>query len=123
MGFQTDGSCKKVIPLIWTSFPEGPERDFLCVCAVDEGACKLVQTTYEYLLQAIDTVKTGVQYREQGTIIQQHTQAMGFLLYTGTVGLGSTSSPIQPSHVPHYTKNKAVGMMKSGHVFTVEPMS
>ena len=25
-------------------------------------------------------------------------------------------------NVPHYPKNKAVGMMKRGHVFTIEPM-
>jgi methionyl aminopeptidase len=24
--------------------------------------------------------------------------------------------------VPHYSKNKAVGFMKKGHVFTIEPM-
>uniref|UniRef100_A0A8C5KC53 Methionyl aminopeptidase 1 n=1 Tax=Jaculus jaculus TaxID=51337 RepID=A0A8C5KC53_JACJA len=41
---------------------------------VDEGARKLVQTTYECLMQAIDA------------------------------------------------ENKAVGVMKSGHVFTIEPM-
>ena len=25
-------------------------------------------------------------------------------------------------NVPHYAKNKAVGVMKPGHVFTIEPM-
>lgn len=25
-------------------------------------------------------------------------------------------------NVPHYAKNKAVGVMKAGHAFTIEPM-
>ena len=25
-------------------------------------------------------------------------------------------------NIPHYAKNKAVGMMKAGHIFTIEPM-
>lgn len=25
-------------------------------------------------------------------------------------------------NIPHYTKNKAVGVMKAGHTFTIEPM-
>jgi hypothetical protein len=32
--------------------------------------------------------------------------------------LGVAGAP----NVPHYPKNKAVGMMKKGHVFTIEPM-
>jgi len=24
--------------------------------------------------------------------------------------------------IPHYSKNKAIGMMKPGHIFTIEPM-
>ena len=27
-----------------------------------------------------------------------------------------------PPQIPHYKKNKAVGLMQPGHVFTVEPM-
>ena len=27
-----------------------------------------------------------------------------------------------PPTIPHYAKNKAVGVMRAGHVFTIEPM-
>ncbi|XP_071470624.1 methionine aminopeptidase 1 isoform X6 [Marmota flaviventris] len=89
---------------------------------VDEGARKLVQTTYECLMQAIDAVKPGVRYRELGNIIQKHAQANGFSVVRSYCGHGIHKLFHTAPNVPHYAKNKAVGVMKSGHVFTIEPM-
>nr|KAF6392873.1 methionyl aminopeptidase 1 [Pipistrellus kuhlii] len=89
---------------------------------VDEGALKLVQTTYECLMQAIDAVKPGVRYRELGNIIQKHAQANGFSVVRSYCGHGIHKLFHTAPNVPHYAKNKAVGVMKAGHVFTIEPM-
>ncbi|XP_023384174.1 methionine aminopeptidase 1 [Pteropus vampyrus] len=89
---------------------------------VDEGARKLVQTTYECLMQAIDAVKPGVRYRELGNIIQKHAQASGFSVVRSYCGHGIHKLFHTAPNVPHYAKNKAVGVMKAGHVFTIEPM-
>merc|ERR1712222_6089 len=44
---------------------------------------------------------------------------MGVRAYCGhSIGTLFHTSP----NVPHYKKNKAVGVMKEGHVFTIEPM-
>ncbi|NXW09306.1 MAP1 aminopeptidase, partial [Fregetta grallaria] len=89
---------------------------------VDEGARRLVQTTYECLMQAIDAVKPGVRYRELGNIIQKHAQANGFSVVRSYCGHGIHKLFHTAPNVPHYAKNKAVGVMKPGHVFTIEPM-
>uniref|UniRef100_A0A8C9X5F1 Methionine aminopeptidase n=2 Tax=Sander lucioperca TaxID=283035 RepID=A0A8C9X5F1_SANLU len=89
---------------------------------VDEEAKKLVQTTYECLMQAIDSVKPGIRYRELGNIIQKHAQANGFSVVRSYCGHGIHRLFHTAPNVPHYAKNKAVGVMKPGHVFTIEPM-
>eukprot|EP00397_Hematodinium_sp_SG-2012_P041177 GEMP01045289.1.p1 GENE.GEMP01045289.1~~GEMP01045289.1.p1 ORF type:complete len:347 (+),score=59.60 GEMP01045289.1:61-1101(+) len=62
---------------------------------IDPDTKRLVQGAYDCIIEAIKHCKPGTLYREVGNII---------------------------SKVPHYEKSKAVGTMKAGHVFTIEPM-
>ncbi|XP_069125180.1 methionine aminopeptidase 1-like [Argopecten irradians] len=89
---------------------------------VDEGSKKLVKTTYECLKFAIDEVKPGVRYREMGNIIQKHAQAHGYSVVRSYCGHGIHQLFHTAPSVPHYAKNKAIGVMKPGHSFTIEPM-
>uniref|UniRef100_A0A673IQE9 Methionine aminopeptidase n=1 Tax=Sinocyclocheilus rhinocerous TaxID=307959 RepID=A0A673IQE9_9TELE len=100
----------------------GDLNETFFVGEVDEGAKRLVQTTYECLMQAIDSVKSGIRYRELGNIIQKHAQANGFSVVRSYCGHGIHKLFHTAPNVPHYAKNKAVGVMKPGHVFTIEPM-
>uniref|UniRef100_A0A672S8N8 Methionine aminopeptidase n=1 Tax=Sinocyclocheilus grahami TaxID=75366 RepID=A0A672S8N8_SINGR len=100
----------------------GDLNETFFVGEVDEGAKRLVQTTYECLMQAIDSVKPGIRYRELGNIIQKHAQANGFSVVRSYCGHGIHKLFHTAPNVPHYAKNKAVGVMKPGHVFTIEPM-
>ncbi|KAG5848239.1 hypothetical protein ANANG_G00096350 [Anguilla anguilla] len=61
-------------------------------------------------------------YRELGNIIQKHAQASGFSVVRSYCGHGIHKLFHTAPNVPHYAKNKAVGVMKPGHVFTIEPM-
>lgn len=67
-------------------------------------------------------VKPGIRYRELGNIIQKHAQANGFSVVRSYCGHGIHKLFHTAPNVPHYAKNKAVGVMKPGHVFTIEPM-
>ncbi|MGH0154505.1 UNVERIFIED_CONTAM: hypothetical protein FKN15_029400 [Acipenser sinensis] len=100
----------------------GDLNETFFVGEVDEAAKKLVQTTFECLMQSIDSVKPGVRYRELGNIIQKHAQANGFSVVRSYCGHGIHKLFHTAPNVPHYAKNKAVGVMKPGHVFTIEPM-
>uniref|UniRef100_A0A8P4KGT7 Methionine aminopeptidase n=1 Tax=Dicentrarchus labrax TaxID=13489 RepID=A0A8P4KGT7_DICLA len=100
----------------------GDLNETFYVGEMDEEAKKLVETTYECLMQAIDSVKPGVRYRELGNIIQKHAQANGFSVVRSYCGHGIHRLFHTAPNVPHYAKNKAVGVMKPGHVFTIEPM-
>lgn len=85
-------------------------------------AKKLVETTWECLQKSIEIVKPGEKYREIGNVIQKHAQASGFSVVRSYCGHGIHSLFHTAPSVPHYAKNKAVGVMKPGHVFTIEPM-
>ncbi|XP_051822658.1 methionine aminopeptidase 1-like [Antechinus flavipes] len=117
-----DGDIVNVDITIYRNGYHGDLNETFFVGEVDESARKLVQTTYECLMQAIDAVKPGVRYRELGNIIQKHAQANGFSVVRSYCGHGIHKLFHTAPNVPHYAKNKAVGVMKPGHVFTIEPM-
>ncbi|XP_074648327.1 methionine aminopeptidase 1-like [Tubulanus polymorphus] len=100
----------------------GDLNETLFVGNVDEKSRTLVRVTYECLDQAIQNVKPGVKYREIGNIIQKHAQSHGFSVVRSYCGHGIHSLFHTAPNVPHYAKNKAIGIMKPGHTFTIEPM-
>ena len=89
---------------------------------VDEESKRLVKTTRECLDKAIAACKPGALYRDMGNIISNHAHANGFSVVRSYCGHGVGELFHCLPNVPHYGKNKAVGMMKPGHVFTIEPM-
>jgi len=83
---------------------------------------KLVTTTYECLQKAIEIVKKGTMYREVGEIISKHANKNGFSVVRSYCGHGIGRLFHCAPSIPHYAKNKTVGVMKPGHIFTIEPM-
>jgi methionyl aminopeptidase len=93
-----------------------------CVGKVDEQGQKLVKNSRKCLDEAIKLVKPGALYRDLGTIIEKTANEDGFSVVRTYCGHGVNSLFHCPPNVPHYANNKAVGTMKPGHVFTIEPM-
>ncbi|KAI9503669.1 Methionine aminopeptidase 1 [Coemansia spiralis] len=89
---------------------------------VNEKSKKLVKTTRECLQKAISLVKPGVRYRDLGAVIESHATANGFSVVRSYCGHGVGKMFHSAPNVPHYAKNKTIGIMKPGHVFTIEPM-
>lgn len=88
----------------------------------DEDSLNLVKTSYECLMAAIEQVKPGVRYRDVGTFIQKRATESGCSVTRTYCGHGIHSLFHTAPSIPHYAKNKAIGVMKAGHVFTIEPM-
>lgn len=82
----------------------------------------LVENTYKSLAQAIAYCKPNAMYREVGNIIANHVEPLGLSVVRSYTGHGIGRIFHQAPQVPHYAKNKAVGFMKPGHIFTIEPM-
>lgn len=94
---------------------------FLCG-NVDIESKALMKASYESMMYAIAECRPGIMYREIGNIISKVAEERGFSVVRAYCGHGiGTLFHTAPS-VPHYRRNKAVGIMKPGHVFTIEPM-
>lgn len=88
----------------------------------DEKTKTLVSSAYQCMMNALSAVKPGVRYREMGAIISKHADTAGLAVVKTYCGHGiGTQFHCAPS-IPHYRGNKAIGVMKVGQVFTVEPM-
>ena len=61
-------------------------------------------------------------YRQMGNIIANTVEPLGYSIVRTYTGHGVGAMFHQAPQVPHYSPNKAVGFMKPGHVFTIEPM-
>ncbi|EGW35783.1 uncharacterized protein SPAPADRAFT_58988 [Spathaspora passalidarum NRRL Y-27907] len=83
---------------------------------------RLVETTRESLDLAIQAVKPGIAFRDLGAIIEKHAHENNCSVVRTYCGHGCGALFHCQPNVPHYAKNKAVGIAKPGMVFTIEPM-
>lgn len=100
----------------------GDANETYLVGDVDDHSKYLVKTTYESLMLAISNVRPGVKYCEMGNIISKYVEPKGFSVVRSYTGHGVGRMFHCAPSVPHYSNNKTRGVMRPGHVFTIEPM-
>jgi len=100
----------------------GDLNETFMVGNVDDEGKKLVKTAFDCLSAALSMVKPGTLYRDLGTAIHKVASANKCSVVRTYCGHGIGSLFHTAPNVPHYHKNKAKGVMRPGHVFTVEPM-
>ncbi|KAI8972462.1 peptidase M24, structural domain-containing protein [Pilobolus umbonatus] len=93
-----------------------------CVGNVDAKGKQLVNTARECLEKAIALVKPGIRYRDFGKVIEDHAKKNGFSVVRTFCGHGINQLFHCAPNVPHYANNKAIGIIRPGHCFTIEPM-
>ncbi|KAJ3725988.1 peptidase M24, structural domain-containing protein [Lentinula raphanica] len=89
---------------------------------IDEDSQKLIRTTRESLDAAIKMCKPGALFRDIGKTIEPIARANGCAVVRTYTGHGIHELFHPSPNIPHYAKNKAVGTMKTGMTFTIEPM-
>lgn len=105
--------------------PEGFHADLnetYLIGTVDARGRRLVKCAYECLQAALAACAPGVPYRELGAVISRVAARDGYSVVKSYCGHGVGKLFHCAPNVPHYAKNKAVGVMRVGHMFTVEPM-
>lgn len=83
---------------------------------------RLVETTRQCLDLAIAHAKPGVAFKEFGDVIEKHAKSQGLGVVKTYCGHGVNTLFHCAPNVPHYAKNKAVGRLRPGMTFTIEPM-
>ena len=83
---------------------------------------KLVRTTYEAMMKAIKIVKDGVYLGDIGSTIQSYVEAEGFSVVQDFCGHGIGQEFHKEPNVLHYGEKGTGVKIKSGMIFTIEPM-
>lgn len=85
-------------------------------------AKRLVEVTEECLRRAIAEVKPGARIGDLGAAIQEYAHSQGFSVVQDFVGHGVSHVFHTAPQVPHYGKRGTGTRLRSGMVFTIEPM-
>ncbi|CDM96571.1 MAG: type I methionyl aminopeptidase [Limnospira sp. PMC 1291.21] len=85
-------------------------------------AQKLVEVTEECLRRAIATVKPGSRIGDIGAAIQEYAESYGFSVVRDFVGHGVNTVFHTAPQIPHYGTRGKGKKLRSGMVFTIEPM-
>lgn len=114
-----------IINLDISVFYEGMHSDMnetFMIGNVDEESKRLVKNAYECLAAAVDICRPGLFYRDLGGPITRKAREENFSVVRTYCGHGVGVQFHPPPTIPHYAGNKAKGIMRAGHIFTVEPM-
>jgi len=117
-----EGDIVNVDVTVYYNGVHGDLNETFFVGKVDEASQQLVRCTYECLEKAISIVKPGVRFREVGEVISRHASMSGVSVVKSYCGHGIGELFHCAPNIPHYGRNKAVGIMKAGQTFTIEPM-
>jgi methionyl aminopeptidase len=88
----------------------------------DEKKKIITRTAYMCLEAIIPMIKPGTFYRDLGNVISKIATKNRCSVAKNWSGHGIGIHFHQNPRIPHYANNKAIGVMKPGHIFTVEPM-
>lgn len=85
-------------------------------------AVRVVETARECLDSAIAIAKPGTAFKDYGSVIEKLAKSRDCSTVKTYCGHGINTLFHCAPNVPHYAKNKAVGVAKPGMCFTIEPM-
>ena len=108
-----------------TAFKDGWHGDTSKMFKIGEvsiKAEKLINTTYEAMMKAINVVKDGIHLGDIGSTIQQHVEAEGFSVVQDFCGHGIGEKFHKEPNVLHYGKKGTGDKIQAGMIFTIEPM-
>ena len=100
----------------------GDLNETYLVGSVDKKGKKLVKSTYNALMKAIEICKPGTKFSQIGDVIQDYVEKDNFSVVRDITGHGICKLFHTAPTILHYRKNKSPGIMKPGNIFTIEPM-
>jgi len=108
-----------------TAFKDGWHGDtsrMFKIGNVSVKAEKLINTTYESMMKAIEIVKEDIQLGDIGSTIQNYVEAKGFSVVQDFCGHGIGQTFHKEPNILHYGKKGTGEKIKAGMIFTIEPM-
>ncbi len=100
----------------------GDTSRMFCVGEISVKAKNLINTTYESMMMAIKILKNGVSLSDVGYTIQKHAESKGFSVVRDFCGHGIGKNFHEQPNVLHYGDPANKQKLKTGMIFTIEPM-
>lgn len=117
-----DGDIVNVDVSVFVDGYHGDLNETFLVGNVDNDGIRVTETAFKCLQAAADLIKPGAYYRDIGAVVDKVARGKNCSVVRTYCGHGIGDLFHTTPTVPHYAKNKATGIMKPGHVFTIEPM-
>ena len=89
---------------------------------VSVKANKLIDATYKSMMKAIAIIKNGIHLGDIGSTIQTYIEAQGFSVVQDFCGHGIGQTFHKEPNVLHYGEKGTGEIIKTGMIFTIEPM-
>ena len=108
-----------------TAYKDGWHGDtsrMFCLGNVSVKAKKLIQTTYEALMNSIKILDSQIHLGDIGSTIQSHVEKEGFSVVQDFCGHGIGERFHKEPNVLHYGKKNSGQKLVPGMIFTIEPM-
>jgi methionyl aminopeptidase len=126
-GIPTDKYLKKgdIVNIDVTAVVNGWHGDSSRMFFVDDVSVKskkLVSTTYDSMMKGISVIKNKIHLGDIGEAIQIYVEKKGFSVVKDYCGHGIGKLFHEPPNILHYGKKGEGIKLKTGMVFTVEPM-
>ncbi|RDU64134.1 type I methionyl aminopeptidase [Helicobacter sp. MIT 14-3879] len=88
---------------------------------VDE---KIIKCSYDTLLNAINSIRVGMRFKELSFILQSNIESFGFVPLKGFCGHGIGKKPHEEPEIPNFIESSVMQgpKIKNGMVFCIEPM-
>jgi methionyl aminopeptidase len=126
-GIPSDKILKEgdIINVDVTAYKDGWHGDTSRMFEIGETsikAKKLIKTTYDSMMKAIKICKDGIHLGNIGETIQKHVESEGFSVVQDFCGHGIGETFHKEPNVLHYGKGGTGEKIKTGMIFTIEPM-
>ena len=100
----------------------GDTSRMFCIGKTPVKANNLIDSSYESMMRAIRILKPGLKLGDIGHEIQSYVENKGFSVVKDFCGHGISTVFHEPPNILHYGEKNSGIILKSGMVFTVEPM-
>jgi len=120
--FLKEGDIVNVDVTAYKDSWHGDTSRMFYVGEVSVKAKKLVETTYNSMMKAINSINKNSTVGDLGACIQKHVEAQGFSVVRDFCGHGIGERFHQMPNILHYGKEGSGEKLTEGMIFTVEPM-
>ena len=100
----------------------GDTSRMFCVGKVSVKAENLIKATYESMMESIKILKSGINLGDIGSVIQKYVEDKGFSVVRDFCGHGLGKNFHEAPNILHYGESGTGEKIKSGMIFTIEPM-